>query len=84
MQTNRNFYRITTLPSTRCYVAAYDKRCAQLMCFRCRHGAVNRDPTKCPLSESCSVSWLAAPHDQPLDVREPWTPQPPEVEPNPL
>jgi len=83
MQTNRGYYNIT-LHHTRFYVAAYDARCAQLMCFKCRHSAVNRDPTKCPLSESCAVGWLAAPHDQPLDIRIPWTPQPPDVEPNPL
>lgn len=83
MQTNRDFYNITR-HHTEYYIRQYDERCALLMCSDCRHGRTHRDAVAHPRDESCAVGWLNAPHDQPLDVREPWAPQPPEVEPNPL
>ena len=83
MQTNRDFYNITR-HHTEYYIRDYDLRCSGLDCVLCRHGRIQRDIVRHPWGESCAVSWLNAPHDQPLDVRKPWTAQPPEVEPNPL
>lgn len=83
MQTNRDFYQIYAA-SNDCSVRLYNPKCRPELCPRCRHSRRNRDPHAYPWEQNCCVSWLNAPHDQPLDVREPWSPQPPEAEPNPL
>lgn len=82
--TNREVFHILTNDLGDKYIRNYDPRCAGFPCSECRHSFHNRDLSKYHRLGTCILSWLNAPHDQPLDIHIPWTPQPPEVEPNPL
>ena len=78
METNRQHYGITH--SDYVYIHDYDPRCPIGECSNCRHGDGNCDSSR---YDSCYESWLDAPYEQPLDLREPWNPEP-EPDPNPL